>query len=796
MSSSPRPAAGLTAPEVRAPASDGPWATAERNRRRPGRDKRAGTVTRGVLLATAPDAVGAPAAALPWEGTTLLGRLIGQLAQRNVSELHVVTRTEWAQALEASLADHAPGVRLHRSADRAGDLGVVEALARDGRGGLVVANAEVLTQDEGFAGLLADPRVGTGILATRRRISRSMAFGTLSRRGRVIKAGSPYHRLAQPNGTFLGVLKVAAADLPALADVARNLAEQLDGELPEAWRHAFDARARGWEQALHRQAAAAGAEAHADVDDRPHDDLEPARAELRRRLAAAEQDVTALLLHGLVAAAVPVRNGFLGPRFWARPLASENLERAAKRIGRFDEEAALLRSAVKGNDGFFTTFFVSPYSKYIARWAAHRGWSPNAVTTLSMAVGLLAAVAFATGQRAGMVAGAVLLQIAFTFDCVDGQLARYTRTFTRLGAWLDSIFDRSKEYAVFAGLALGSAHAGDDVWLLAGAALALQTVRHSTDFSFSIAQDQAVVRVRRPLAREASAQNRGLRPILPALDGPGPARWVKKVIAFPIGERFAAISITAALFDARVTFIVLLAWGAFAACYTGVGRVLRSLGPEGTTTLPAQATAGLDLLARLRDDGPAAIALGRVLGPLMQVPPIVVVTAAATPLLAVAAIFGDGASWGLAATAIGWAVLAAGASSGRVPRDRLRWTILPAVRLVEYAGLLWIAALAGAPAVPAAFALLCAVAFRHYDMVYRFRQRSAGTPRWLDRAAGGWDGRLIAGLLLAIAGALPAAFYVAAAVLGAAFAGEAIAGWATYGRSGQPPEPVDEEAAG
>ena len=50
-----------------------------------------------------------------------------------------------------------------------------------------------------------------------------------------------------------------------------------------------------------------------------------------------------------------------------------------------------------------------------------------------------------------MVAGAVLLQLAFTFDCVDGQLARYTRQFSKLGAWLDSIFDRTKEYVVFAG---------------------------------------------------------------------------------------------------------------------------------------------------------------------------------------------------------------------------------------------------------------------------------------------------------------------------------------------------------
>ena len=39
------------------------------------------------------------------------------------------------------------------------------------------------------------------------------------------------------------------------------------------------------------------------------------------------------------------------------------------------------------------------------------------------------------------------------------------------------------------------------------------------------------------------------------------------MITFPIGERFAVISITAALFSAHTMFIVLLAWGGFAAAY-------------------------------------------------------------------------------------------------------------------------------------------------------------------------------------------------------------------------------------
>jgi hypothetical protein len=274
------------------------------------------------------------------------------------------------------------------------------------------------------------------------------------------------------------------------------------------------------------------------------------------------------------------------------------------------------------------------------------------------------------------------------------------------------------------------------------------------------------------------------------LDRSPHARWVKKMIAFPIGERFAAISISAALFDARVTFIVLLAWGGFAAAYTIAGRVLRSLGRRGATVLVAGAAGATDALRVYRDDGPLARALGRLRVP---VAPIALIAAGVVPLLVAAAIAGDGASWPLVAAAIAWLVLAAGVSSGRPLRDRLRWMVPPGLRLAEYAGLLWIAAVAGAASVPAAFALLCAVTFRQYDLVYRLRHRGVTPPGWLNAIAGGWDGRLLAGAVLAIAGLTPAGLYAAAALLAVLFVGESIAGWKRFERIQRPPVYEDEE---
>jgi phosphatidylglycerophosphate synthase len=281
-----------------------------------------------------------------------------------------------------------------------------------------------------------------------------------------------------------------------------------------------------------------------------------------------------------------------------RPRSPEDAVRAADALREHPEERLVLDAAVKARDGFFTTFFVSPYSRHIARFAARRGWTPNAITMTSAAVGVVAAAAFAVGSRAASVAGAVLLQAAFTLDCVDGQLARYTLTFSPFGAWLDSVLDRVKEYVVYAGLAIGAAGFHEDVWVLAAAALTLQTFRHMLDFSFA-ASRHALIRAlpRRPIedpddgtagvATEVEGDARAPVPaptggarvlaMAGALDRWTLTRWARRVFLLPIGGRFALISVTAALATPRVTFIALLAWGGVTATYAVIGRTLRSV---------------------------------------------------------------------------------------------------------------------------------------------------------------------------------------------------------------------------
>jgi phosphatidylglycerophosphate synthase len=231
-----------------------------------------------------------------------------------------------------------------------------------------------------------------------------------------------------------------------------------------------------------------------------------------------------------------------------------------------EDDEELLEAAVKANDSPFTTYLVSPWSKHVTRFGARRGWTPNAVTVVSLSVGVAAASSFAVGTRASLIAGAALLQLSFVLDCVDGQLARYTRTFSALGAWLDAVFDRMKEYLVYAGLAVGAARGfEDDVWLLAAAALTVQTVRHMADFAYVARSERA------GFVRTAGAVRVGVPPEAPS--------WLRRgnqLVRLPIGERLALISLTAAIASPRVTFVALLVWGGIAAAYAFAVRTVLS----------------------------------------------------------------------------------------------------------------------------------------------------------------------------------------------------------------------------
>ncbi|GGQ29753.1 DUF5941 domain-containing protein [Streptomyces griseomycini] len=448
---------------------------------------------------------------------------------------------------------------------------------------------------------------------------------------------------------------------------------------------------------------------------------------------------------------------------------------ARQAVAAVDDEAVRLKSAVKARDGFFTTYFISPYSRYIARWCARRGLTPNQVTTASLLTALIAAGCAATGTRGGFVAAGVLLIASFVLDCTDGQLARYSLQYSTLGAWLDATFDRAKEYAYYAGLALGAARGGDDVWALALGAMVLQTCRHVVDFSFNEAN------------HDATANTSPTAALSDKLDSVGWTVWVRRMIVLPIGERWAMIAVLTALTTPRITFYALLVGCAFAAAYTTAGRVLRSLTRKARRTDRAARA-----LADLADSGPLAEGLaGALKNPARRLPGVAAPAVALLGGLAVVAtavLTGFGGPWTVVA-ACGY-VLTSALAVARPLKGALDWLVPPFLRAAEYGTVLALAADADVNgALPAAYGLVAAVAYHHYDTVYRIRGNAGAPPHWLVRAIGGHEGRV---LVVAVLAALLTApqFTVALTVLAVAVAllvlAESIRFWVAAHRGGAP----------
>ena len=237
-----------------------------------------------------------------------------------------------------------------------------------------------------------------------------------------------------------------------------------------------------------------------------------------------------------------------------------------------------LKMANRANDGFYSVFFLRKFSKLLTWFAVRVKATPNQVTLISFAIGLYSAFCFTKGSFSQTLLGSVLLQISIIVDCVDGELARYTRKFSKLGAWLDAVTDRVKEYMVFLGLAIGAEKSGEDLWVPALVMMLIQTFRHLSDYNFA-----RTVKLR--------AESQFLTPVDYAADFDGivPTErepkgrlryWLGKIIQFPIGERWLVISTSAVIGGASFTFTVMPILAAISALVVYRGRIIRTLKME------------------------------------------------------------------------------------------------------------------------------------------------------------------------------------------------------------------------
>jgi hypothetical protein len=401
-------------------------------------------------------------------------------------------------------------------------------------------------------------------------------------------------------------------------------------------------------------------------------------------------DLLLELTRALAGTGVEVRPVPLGGYAWARPTSAAQLEAAVTAVDAVDERTVRLREAARGGDGFYSTFVLRRISWRFTGMAERIGLTPNQVTVISFGLGLLAAGCLAVGSRPWAVAGALLLQFCLVIDCVDGELARFRRRFSRFGAWLDATTDRVKEFAAIGALAVAGARHDQDLWWLVAAAITLQTFRNLLDLGWS--------RQRAPIGGSASpdavewvGSASWVRPPVSRPPGPGALSWLRRVGHFPIGERFLLISLGAALATPRLTLIALLVAGLLSAGYMLAAFAVRSRPGDGAGRR----------IADLVDSGP-------VLGAVLR--------------------------------------NAIGTGAGRLV------ALVPGLVAVAELALIWWLAVEVAGARPVAAAVLVAVtAIAHYQQAYGVREEAAAEPGGFVI---GTDLRLVALVLVVVVPAL------------------------------------------
>ena len=101
-------------------------------------------------------------------------------------------------------------------------------------------------------------------------------------------------------------------------------------------------------------------------------------------------------------------------------------------------------------DGYYAQH-INRFWDFLARGLAKSGISPNAVTLVGLA--LVACGAAAYPYHRNSLAFGVWLALAFSFDALDGAVARLTNKSSKFGGYLDAVIDRYQELAVLAAIA-------------------------------------------------------------------------------------------------------------------------------------------------------------------------------------------------------------------------------------------------------------------------------------------------------------------------------------------------------
>jgi len=116
-----------------------------------------------------------------------------------------------------------------------------------------------------------------------------------------------------------------------------------------------------------------------------------------------------------------------------------------------------VKKALRPITAWWVVIFLDPIAIPVTLWMANNisRIKPNHVTIMSLVFSLLSSVCFLKGSRMFVILGAILFEISFFLDCIDGKLARLTSLSGDFGAKLDYLIGRSYTFVNLFSLILG-----------------------------------------------------------------------------------------------------------------------------------------------------------------------------------------------------------------------------------------------------------------------------------------------------------------------------------------------------
>lgn len=228
-----------------------------------------------------------------------------------------------------------------------------------------------------------------------------------------------------------------------------------------------------------------------------------------------------------------------------------------------------IKNAVKKKDGWWASIFSGQIANTFLIFICDIKWiTPNCVTTSSLFLCIIAGAFISVGSPIFLVIGAVLIQLVFILDCLDGQLARYREQSSNFGAWYDRVTDRIKDFLIYFSIAFGHYRIYEDwkIWPLAMTSLFFVYL-----FDYYVNQD-----IKLEAADRKEKNQAGKTALIKALNlvfSLGEKIYKSlPILQFHIGEQYLLISVFLFFNQTRLLCYLIIALGFFYSIYWPVSK--------------------------------------------------------------------------------------------------------------------------------------------------------------------------------------------------------------------------------